>query len=153
MVPGYFGYKFQLPRLSMDTLDTGILFQVPCVDDCPCVDYPWMVPGYFAYRNTFPGAMCGLLSMDYPRMVPGYFGYRSTTYVSTRWLSLEIAVQRSLKQLPSLTSYFKSESESQARFKRLQKIFNDPMTKVYLLLNLCYRASHIATSSCRGRNL
>ena len=30
-------------------------------------------------------------------------------HVSTRWLSLEIAIQRSLKQLPSLTSYFKSE--------------------------------------------
>ena len=54
-------------------------------------------------------------------------------HVSTRWLSLEIAVQRSLKQLPSLTSYFKSECESQARFKRLQKVFNDPMTEVYLL--------------------
>ena len=40
--------------------------------------------------------------------------------ISTHWLSLEIAVQRSLKQLPSLTSYLKSECESQARFKRLQ---------------------------------
>ena len=35
-------------------------------------------------------------------------------HVSTRWLSLEIAVQCTLKQLPSLTSYFKSECESQA---------------------------------------
>ena len=51
-------------------------------------------------------------------------------HVSTRWLSVEIAVQRSLKQLPSLTSYFKSECESQARFKRLQRVFND---EVYLL--------------------
>ena len=42
-------------------------------------------------------------------------------------------MQRSLKQLPSLTSYFKSENESQARFKRLQKHFNDPLTEVYLL--------------------
>ena len=54
-------------------------------------------------------------------------------HVSTRWLSLEIAVQRSLKQLPSLTSYFKSGCESQAQFKRLQSVFNDPMTEVYLL--------------------
>ena len=54
-------------------------------------------------------------------------------HVSTRWLSLEIAVQRALKQFPSLTSYFKSECESQARFKRLQRAFNDPMTEVYLL--------------------
>jgi len=54
-------------------------------------------------------------------------------HVSTRWLSLERAVERSLKQLPSLTSYFKSESESQARFLRLQKLFSSPMTEVYLL--------------------
>ena len=38
-------------------------------------------------------------------------------HLSTHWLSLEMPVQRGLKQLPSLTSYFKSEDESQARFK------------------------------------
>ncbi|CAB4036850.1 PREDICTED: uncharacterized protein LOC107326933 [Paramuricea clavata] len=60
--------------------------------------------------------------------------YRAVVkHVSTRWLSLELAVQRSLKQFPGLTSYFKSENEQQARFKRLQKAFNDPMTEVYLL--------------------
>ena len=60
--------------------------------------------------------------------------YRSIVkHVSTRWLSLEVAVQRSLKQLASLTSYFKSENESQARFRRLQTIFTDPMTEVFLL--------------------
>ena len=42
-------------------------------------------------------------------------------------------MQRSLKQLASLTSYFKSENESQARFRRLQTIFTDPMTEVFLL--------------------
>ena len=50
--------------------------------------------------------------------------------VSPQWLSLEIAVERSLRQFTSLTSYFKSEDESQARFKRLQFNFTDPMTKV-----------------------
>ena len=54
-------------------------------------------------------------------------------HVSTRWLSLEIAVQTCLKQFPSLTSYFRSECESQARFKRLQGVFNDPMVEIYLL--------------------
>ena len=44
-----------------------------------------------------------------------------------------MAVQRALKQFPSLTSYFKSECESQARFKRLQNAFSDPLTEVYLL--------------------
>jgi len=48
-------------------------------------------------------------------------------------LSLEIAVERCLKQFASLTSYFKSENEPQARFKRLLKAFNDPLTEVYLL--------------------
>ena len=60
--------------------------------------------------------------------------YRAVVkHVSTWWLSLELAVQRSLKQFPGLTSYFKAENEQQARFKRLQKAFNDPMTEVHLL--------------------
>ena len=60
--------------------------------------------------------------------------YRAVVkHVSTWWLSLEIAVQRSLKQFPSLTSYFKSENEQQARFKRFQTAFDDPMTEVYQL--------------------
>ena len=54
-------------------------------------------------------------------------------HVSTQWLSLEIAVERSLKQFPSLASYFKSEDESQARFRRLQTNFADSMTEVYLM--------------------
>ena len=36
-------------------------------------------------------------------------------HVTTWWLSLETAVERILKQFPSLTSYFKSENESQSR--------------------------------------
>lgn len=54
-------------------------------------------------------------------------------HVTTRWLSLEAAVERSLKRFPSLTSYLKSENESQPRFKRLQNAFSDPVTEVYLL--------------------
>ena len=42
-------------------------------------------------------------------------------------------MERSLKEFPSLTSYFKSENEPQARFKRLQTTFTDPMTEVFLL--------------------
>ena len=37
-------------------------------------------------------------------------------HVSTRWLSLEFAVQRTLQQYPALKSYFLSSSESQLRF-------------------------------------
>ena len=60
--------------------------------------------------------------------------YRSIVkHVTTRWLSLERAVERTLKQYPSLQSYFMSESESQPRFQRLQVLYADPMTEVYLL--------------------
>lgn len=54
-------------------------------------------------------------------------------YISVRWLSLEGAVTRILQMYESLKSYFKSEQESQARFVRLQSMFEDPMTEVYLL--------------------
>ena len=54
-------------------------------------------------------------------------------YASTRWLSLERCVTRALQQYESLKSYFLSEKSSQARFKRLQTAFQDPMTEVYLL--------------------
>lgn len=67
---------------------------------------------------------CTFCDQDYKRLVK---------HVSTRWLSLELAVQRSLQQLPSLSSYFKSEDKSQARFNRLQNAFSDPLIEVYLL--------------------
>ena len=52
--------------------------------------------------------------------------------VSTRWLSLEVAVKRSLQMYPALKSYFLSSSEAQARFKRLKNHFHDPMVEIYL---------------------
>ena len=54
-------------------------------------------------------------------------------HVSTCSLSLEVAIERSLKQFSSLKSYFLSEYQSQDRFRRLQKVFNDLMSEVYLL--------------------
>jgi len=54
-------------------------------------------------------------------------------HVSTRWLSLETAVERVLKLYSGLRSYFASESCSQARFLRLQALFADPLTEVYLM--------------------
>ena len=54
-------------------------------------------------------------------------------YVSVRWLSLEKAVYRILQLYASLQSYFRSESESQARFVCLRSAFDNPMTEVYLL--------------------
>jgi hypothetical protein len=55
------------------------------------------------------------------------------SHVSTRWLSLEQAVMCILQLYVSLTSYFLSNNEQQARFKRLHKRFADPITEVYLL--------------------
>ena len=54
-------------------------------------------------------------------------------HVSTRWLCLEQAINRILQLYVSLASYFKSTSEYQARFGRLQKRFADPTTEIYLL--------------------
>ena len=54
-------------------------------------------------------------------------------YASTRWLSLAKCVTRALQKYESLKSSFFSEKSSQARFKRLQAAFQDPMTEVYVL--------------------
>ena len=54
-------------------------------------------------------------------------------YISTRWLSLETAVDRALKVYAGLRSYFLSEYSSEQRFIRLQTLFDTPMTEVYLL--------------------
>lgn len=66
---------------------------------------------------------CSFCDSDYHEIV---------RYVSVRWLSLEKAVNRILQLYRSLESYFKSEAESQARFKRLAAAFEKPMTEVYL---------------------
>ena len=88
-----------------------------------------MIDLYYWFENSTKRknglqSYCAFCNQDHQAIVK---------HVSTHWLSLEIAVQRCLKHFPSLTSYFRSECESQARFKRLQRVFNDPMTKVYLL--------------------
>ena len=48
-------------------------------------------------------------------------------HVSTRWLSLEKVVTRTLLQYQSLKTYFLSENDSAARFKRLHAAFSNPM--------------------------
>ena len=54
-------------------------------------------------------------------------------HVTTRWLSLKCAIERILKQYPSLKSYFLSENERQPRFQRLHELCADPITEIYLL--------------------
>lgn len=53
--------------------------------------------------------------------------------VSTRSLSLEMAINRNLQQNPGLKSYFLSDHASQARFKRFEKPFKNQMTELYLM--------------------
>ena len=55
------------------------------------------------------------------------------SHVSTRWLSLEKVIDRSPELYAPLTSYFQSAGGSEARFKRLEKLFAKPITQIYLL--------------------
>lgn len=80
--------------------------------------------------------------------------YRSVIkHVSTRWLSLELAIERSLRQYPGLKSYFLSENDANARFQRLQKVFTDPMTEIYLMFcSPFFLLLIVQTSSSKEKN-
>ena len=58
-------------------------------------------------------------------------------HASTRWLSLEKCVARELEKFEGIKSYFLSEKFPDARFKRLRKSFESPMTSVYLRFYQC----------------
>ena len=75
-------------------------------------------------RKGILAEFCTFCDSDYREIV---------RHVGVRWLSLERAVGRILQLYESLQSYFQSEEQLQARFKRLQSAFNNPMTEVYLL--------------------
>jgi hypothetical protein len=59
--------------------------------------------------------------------------YQEIKFISTRWLSLELCVNRELKKYKGLKSYFLSEHFPHARFKRLGSFYNDAIAEVYLL--------------------
>ena len=54
-------------------------------------------------------------------------------YVSVRWLCLERCLDRELKKYHALKSYFLSQHESDNRFKRLNELFQRPMSEIYLM--------------------
>lgn len=56
-------------------------------------------------------------------------------HVSTRWLSLERCVERTLAKYEGLKSYFLSEDFADERFNRLKKAFNNPLTEVSLFFH------------------
>lgn len=53
-------------------------------------------------------------------------------HISVRWLSLERCVDRVLKKLPSLKSYFQSEHFADERFQRLDNAFSNPLFETVL---------------------
>lgn len=53
-------------------------------------------------------------------------------HISVRWLSLERCVDRALKKLPSLKSYFLSEHAADERFERLRDAFSNPLLEPIL---------------------
>ena len=69
---------------------------------------------------------CELCDTQYRKMLK---------HISVRWLSLDISINRCLKQFIALESYFIDTPEKGlgARFLRLKNKFSDPMTEVYLL--------------------
>ena len=90
------------------------------------------------------------------KMVPfSLMAYRAIIkHVSTRWLSLELAIDRSLRQYTSLKSYFLCNDHSQARFQRLKTYL-----KVHYLRHICYfiklfcLPSHMLTCFYKGKSL
>uniref|UniRef100_H3AXW4 HAT C-terminal dimerisation domain-containing protein n=1 Tax=Latimeria chalumnae TaxID=7897 RepID=H3AXW4_LATCH len=54
-------------------------------------------------------------------------------HVPVHWLSLELAIIRTLKLYEGLKSYFASSEDSSAQFKRLRVAFADPLTELHLL--------------------
>ena len=62
-------------------------------------------------------------------------------------------MERSLKQYRGLKFYFLSEDELQARFRRLQILFGDPMTEIYLLfLQSVLPVFNYANNFCKEKN-
>lgn len=51
----------------------------------------------------------------------------------TRWLSLELCVNRLLEQYESLLSYFRSTDETSAMVQRILTALEKPVTKAYLM--------------------
>ena len=51
----------------------------------------------------------------------------------TRWLSLEMCVNRLLEQLDALVSYFRSTDERSSSIQRISTSLEKPLTKVYLM--------------------
>ena len=79
--------------------------------------------------------------MEYTQFCNQEYG-KILKHLNVRWLSLELVVERLLKQYASLKSYFLSEETPTAsgkfdfaglnRIKRSKKPFEDTMTEVYL---------------------
>ena len=65
----------------------------------------------------------------------GHEYVKISKHVSTRWLSLERCVQRTLEKYSGLKSYFLNEEFADQRFSRLRDAFTNPLTEVALLFH------------------
>ena len=75
-------------------------------------------------------------------------------HVTTRWLSLKCAIERILKQYPSLKSYFLSENERQPRFQRLHDLCADPTTEIFCYFSrMSFLALQMQMNSYKKKNL
>ena len=91
------------------------------VDDL-CVDIFYWFEHSFKRKNLL-SEFCDFCDVQYRQVIE---------HVSTKWLGLESAVEHVLKQYSPLKSYFLSNAEQHARFKRLKKSFQDSMTEIFL---------------------
>ena len=69
-------------------------------------------------------------------------------FISTRWLCLELCINRELKKYEGLKSYFLSEDFPDARFKQLRLCYDDPIIEVYLLFYQFQQISPKRRPSC-----
>jgi hypothetical protein len=95
-------------------------------------------------RKSTLADYCSFCDIEYRKVIK---------HVSTRWLSLEMAVERILKQYAGLRSYFLSESDSQSRFKRLHDVFSSPISEVYFLFyqSVLTLYSPVSICLCKGK--
>ena len=68
-------------------------------------------------------------------------------YISTHWVSLEVALERALKLYAGLRSYFLSECSSEQRFIRMQTL---SITEVYLLSTNSFRFQSLQPIFTKG---
>ncbi|XP_068677860.1 uncharacterized protein [Montipora foliosa] len=90
-----------------------------------------LIDQYYWFEKSTKGK--GIL-LEYMQFCNQEYG-KILKHSSTRWLSLERCIQRTIEKYAGLKSYFLSEDAADARFKRLHKAFENPLTEVSLFFH------------------